>query len=246
MNLIYHGFNPDTTFYVYWDNQGKEHNEIPISQDPPSTWYDYTNLRWANIVTRNNGIESYYVWIPRYEYYINKELTDVQAPNERSEIRFIKGTSSNATANYKIPEAFWWDNNGNNEHDEGEELSGFWYAKYQLAPEDSKKLLDAEISAGNNLIRVGNITGTALTTTIDDIVSDVPLTYEYYLFVNGVKVDEHSSNNANENYVFTGLDSNTLYTVNIIARNSTTNDYVGAITKQIKTVEPYAPDLSRV
>ena len=33
---------------------------------------------------------------------------------------------------YKLPEAFWWDNNSNGEHDEGEELTGYWISKYQL------------------------------------------------------------------------------------------------------------------
>ena len=33
------GFDPDTTFYVYYDEDGTEHNEIPISQDAPSNWY---------------------------------------------------------------------------------------------------------------------------------------------------------------------------------------------------------------
>ena len=128
-------------------------------------------------------------------------------------------------------------------------MTGYWYAKYQTSIEETNPLLDAELSAGSNLIRVRDITGTALTTTElnedeEEVVVDVPLRYEYYLFANGQQVATHTSSNAKENYVFTGLTANTLYTINIIARNSTTNDYVGAITKQIITVEPYAPDLT--
>lgn len=29
------GFDKDTTFYVYWDGNGNEHNEIPIRQSAP-------------------------------------------------------------------------------------------------------------------------------------------------------------------------------------------------------------------
>lgn len=65
-------FNQDTTFYVYWDKDGNEHNEIPINQAPPENWYNYTYGRWANIVTRNNGVETYLVWIPRYEYSLDQ------------------------------------------------------------------------------------------------------------------------------------------------------------------------------
>ena len=72
------------------------------------------------------------MWIPRYEYYINKDLTDVQAPNQRTMVKFIQGTSTITSPNYQIPEAFWWDNNGNGQHDEGEELTGYWSAKYQI------------------------------------------------------------------------------------------------------------------
>ena len=214
------GFDKDTTFYVYWDKDGNEHNEIPISMDAPEDWYNYTYSEWANIVTRNNGLESYYVWIPRYQYALDQT-------SQRSNIQFIKGTGTETIAGYKIPEAFTWGDNGE------KELTGYWMSKYQLSTEESTAKIDAEMSAGSNLIRIRDITGTLIT-------NNVNVKYEYYL--NGNKVHEGTS--STENYIYTGLNTNTEYTINIIARNADTNGYIGAITKKIKTIEPYAPDLT--
>lgn len=212
------GFDKDTTFYVYWDENGIEHNEIPISKEPPENWYNYTYSKWANIVTRNDGLESYYVWIPRYQYSLDQT-------SQRSNVQFILGTGTETYTGYQIPEAFTWGDNGE------VQLTGYWMSKYQLSTEEETPKVTAELSAGSNLIRVGGITGTAIT-------SDVK--FEYYL--NGDKVHEGTS--STEKYVYTGLDLNTTYTINIIVRNSITNAYIGAITQKVKTFEPYEPDLT--
>ena len=92
-------FDPDTTFYVYWDKNGNEHNEIPISKSEPIAtsenpvgWYNYTTANWANIVTRNDGLETYYVWIPRYAYKLDQV-------SQRSYVKFLKGTSQEVERN---------------------------------------------------------------------------------------------------------------------------------------------------
>lgn len=115
------GFDPNTTFYVYYDSDGNEHNEIPISQDPPEGWYNYTYRQWANIVTKNDGLENYLVWIPRYQYRLN-------TTNQRVSIKFIKGTGTETQSGYQIPEAFTWQNGT-----ETKELEGYWISKYELS-----------------------------------------------------------------------------------------------------------------
>lgn len=120
------GFDPDTTFYVYYDEDGTEHNEIPISKDAPSNWYNYTYSNWANIVVRNDGLETYYVWVPRYQYKLNQK-------SQRSDVKFLNGTDNNADDGYQIPEAFWWDKNDNGTEEDGEQLTGYWISKYQLS-----------------------------------------------------------------------------------------------------------------
>ena len=228
------GFDPDTTFYVYWDENGVEHNEIPISQAPPSNWYNYTYAEWANIVTRNDGLETYYVWVPRYQYKLNQT-------SQRSDVKFILGTGNNTEEGYQIPEAFWWDKNDNDVEDEGEQLTGYWITKYQLSREESDARITAEIAAGSDCIHIKDITGTLLKSTDGDgNETNIPLKYEYYL--NGEL--KHTGTSSTENYTYSGLDLDTTYTINIIARNSTTNAYVGAITKKVTTKAANEPDLS--
>lgn len=222
------GFDKDTTFYVYWDGNGNEHNENPISQSAPEEWYDYGTRNWANIVTRNDGLESYYVWIPRYQYSLNQNT-------QTSSIKFIKGTDTKTDDGYQIPEAFTWGDNGE------KQLTGYWMAKYQLSGEETNAKIDAQVSAGGNIIRVGDITGTVLTTT-DTGGNSTPVSLKYEYYLNGNKV--HDGTSATEKYNYTGLNLNTTYTINIIARNASTNAYVGAITKKIKTIDAYAPDLT--
>ena len=228
------GFDPDTTFYVYYDEDGIEHNEIPINKEAPSNWYNYTYSNWANIVTRNDGLETYYVWIPRYQYKLNQT-------SQRSDVKFILGTSTTTEIGYQIPEAFWWDKNDNKIADNGEQLTGYWITKYQLTREEKDARITAELSADINCIHVKDINGTLLKMTDSDgNTVDVPLKYEYYL--DGEL--KHEGTSSTENYVYTDLNVNSTYTINIIARNANTNAYVGAITKKITTQNVNEPDLS--
>ena len=211
------GFDKDTTFYVYWDENGIEHNEIPINEEPPAEWYDYGIRSWANIVTRNNGLETYFVWIPRYQYTLD-------TVSQRSYIRFIRGIGTDTEPGYQIPEAFAWGDDGKTQ------LKGYWMTKYQISSDENPRMT-AEISAGSDVIRVKNIEGLAMTGN---------LKFEYYL--NGRKM--HEGNNKAENYVYTGLEGNKTYTVNIIDRNANTNAYIAAVTKKIETVGGNTPVLT--
>ena len=224
-----YAFDPDTTFYVYWDEEGNEHNEIPIREKAPDEWYDYTIANWANIVTRNDGLETYYVWIPRYEYQL-----DATSNPQKSIVRFIKGTRTEATSGYKIPEAFWWDNDSDRVADEGEQLTGYWMTKYQLTAECAPRM-DAEITAGGTDIKIGDITGTSIEEAGENA------RYEYY--INGRKMTDAKGDSSKEYYIFKGLEKNKTYTINIIARNKNTNEYIAAVTKKIKTIAANEPEL---
>ena len=224
------GFDPNTTFYVYYDEDGTEHNEIPISKEAPKNWYNYTYSNWANIVTRNDGLETYYVWIPRYQYKLNQT-------SQKSDVKFILGTSNKTENGYQIPEAFWWDKNDDGKEDEGEQLTGYWITKYQLNREEKEARIEAEISPSSDCIHVKDIKGTLIT---ESETNSTKIKYEYYL--NGEL--KHEGTSSTENYTFDGLKLNTTYTVNIIARNESTNAYIGAITKKITTQIANKPDLT--
>ena len=142
------GFSKDHTRYVYL----RDGNLVPgnwINRKPDEDWYDYDGVKddngktlkestWANLYIESNGIESYYVWIPRYVYK--------KASNERMDVKFVDINNNYKDAQteeeikwadlqkqgYKLPEAFWWDNNSNGTQEAGERLSGYWISKYQL------------------------------------------------------------------------------------------------------------------
>lgn len=230
-------FDQDTTFCVWYDEQGNEHNETPIRYKDTikDKWYDYTTGNWANIVTRNNGEETYFTWIPRYMY----TLDNISRP-QKSEVKFIGTDISNYAGNvpspYKVPEAFWWDNNNNGKEDEGEQLSGYWISKYQLQDVSNYTRIDINLKAGSDKIRVKEFTG-SLINNIN--TNSTPITVEYYL--NGERMTDAKGDNFNENYVYKNLNVGTTYTINIIIRNKETNEYIGAVTKKLTTIAPEAP-----
>ncbi len=132
-------------------------------------WYDYDKQEWANAVTvtathrdtyqeAEPGIEipmedinTMWVWIPRYEYYIpdgtsgNKETciynnTEYDCYLNPGEIRinFINGISNTAsTDDYIVHPAFTFGD---------DKLTGLWFAKFEPSNEEKK----FTISAGSN------------------------------------------------------------------------------------------------
>ena len=215
-------FDKDTTFYVTYDDEGKEHNTIPLAKDAPQNWYDYADSKWANVVTRNNGLEIYYTWIPRYEFKLDQT-------SQRSSINFIDGTGNETSKGYQIPEAFWVDKNGDGNKDADEQLTGYWAMKYTLGSETAP-IFDTEVTATSSSIRTKGITGTS--------VADGQV-YKYY--INGEYKGEKST--STDAFEFTGLSANTKYTVLVEIRNSA-DEYVGSVVKQISTIDANKPDLN--
>ena len=206
-------FNQDTTFYVTYDDKANEHSSIPITQSPPEDWYDYVNNNWANIVTRNNGLETYYTWIPRYEFRLNQT-------SQTSAINFIEGINDTPSIGYQIPEAFTFN---------GVPLTGFWVMKYTAGGEYASKF-DSDITAYGNKIKTKGISGTSVNTG-----------QKYNYYINGTL--KGSTTNASDIFEFTNLNENTLYTINIEIRTNDANDtYLGSITKQVKTISPNEPN----
>lgn len=131
------GFELSKTYYVTYDANGENEqistnhitvdaNGVPNNIPSGRTWYNYENKIWANVVTiSDNGKKAYFTWIPRYEYKLKTKLQETQ-------IRFIS-TSDTLTSGYSIPEAFWWDNNSDENQDTGEILRGYWISKYEVS-----------------------------------------------------------------------------------------------------------------
>ena len=217
------GFDKETTFYVTYDEEEKEYSTIPISQEMPQNWYEYGSSQWANIVTRNNGLEVYYTWIPRYEFYLDQT-------NQRSVVKFLSGTSRDVDTGYQIPDAFWFDKNENGKEDDGEQLTGYWMTKYTLGAE-SGPTFDTEVVATSSSIKTKGITGTK-----------VGEGQKYRYYINGEYKGEKTSKT--DTFEFSGLSSNTKYTVLVEVRDNTTNEYVGTVVKQISTIDANKPELT--
>ena len=87
------GFDKDFTWIELYDSTANEGlgdftSEVQLSKADLSTvnndkkWYDYSNKIWANIKTEANGIECWWVWIPRYAYTISEA-------NQETEVVFV-------------------------------------------------------------------------------------------------------------------------------------------------------------
>jgi hypothetical protein len=215
------GFNPNTTFYVTWDASGNEHNEIPINMPPPEDWYSYSEKRWANIVTRNDGKELYFVWIPRYQYQVINTDRDVQYRSAL--VSFIDESKTEPDPGYVIPESFKFGDAATGI----KELPGYWASKYELSGA-SAPVIDADIGVRNDSIKISNMRGTGK----DNISS-----YEFYL--DGAL----KTTNTTGEYTYQGLTEGSQHTINIICRGAG-NEYIGAITKEIIVQGSNAPDLS--
>ena len=190
------GFNKDITFYVTYDSSGNETSVIPIGETAPSNWYDYDNQIWANIVVRNNEQESYFVWIPRYEYKLDSS-------NQRSSAVFIPKSKTTADSGYTIPEAFTWD---------GKPIGGYWMSKYQLG--EGTSTLTAAIAGGFDTIRVSDIVNKT---------SKSIATYEAYLIKDGIRVAGPVT--IRDEYTFTGLEYGK-YTVHLIGQEASGNQAI--------------------
>ena len=113
------GFNPSCTYYVTYDENGKQTSEnIPISNPAPEGWYDYSKKKWANIMTNKNGLKTYWTYIPRYEYQMWQEL-------KQTNIRFISPstTQDNVEEGFKVPDSFTFG---------GQQIKGYWVSKYRI------------------------------------------------------------------------------------------------------------------
>ena len=77
-----------TTKYVTWNEENGTYVEV-LSDTVPENWYDYNNGQWANIKSVGNGLEAYWVWIPRFAY----KLPENGITAKEMEVAFVKNNS---------------------------------------------------------------------------------------------------------------------------------------------------------
>ena len=131
---------------VYWN--GTEWTKLTgaSSQEEWNKWYDYSKQNWANAQSADGSM---WVWIPRYEYYLdgtNKTITINFIPTETTwqSTGYTKDATTGLTTTtkdgktYILHPAFengdisakGGKNNGFQNGEWDKELSGFWVAKY--------------------------------------------------------------------------------------------------------------------
>ena len=236
------GFNENKTRYLEVGSNGKLTPGNWITDKPTDNWYNYKKQKWANIYVENSGSDIYYVWIPRYCFKLDQDA-------QRSDVKFIdvdnnyKDENGNLTPwesaegvqglkeqGYQVPEAFWFDKNGNGKEDEGEQLAGYWAMKYTAGDEAAPRF-STEVVATSSSIKTKGITGTAV---------GEGQKYKYY--INGEYKGEKTAKT--DTFEFSGLSSNTKYTILVEIRESATDKYVGTIVKQISTIDANKPELT--
>ena len=117
------GFNPENTYFVTYTDKTKINSEKigdrKVASNAPADWYDYTKNYYANIMTKNEtkDTQSYWTWIPRYEYKINDDLKSV-------DVVYITADKMKPDDGYLIPDGFKFG---------GKELPGIWVAKAEIA-----------------------------------------------------------------------------------------------------------------
>ena len=135
---------------IKWDSNTNDWVETTGS-DPE--WYDYSAKKWANAKVEVDGVESYFVWIPRYAYKITSGYHQSGAeinsttPEEGAgtiEIEFMKEKSNEGATGQTIVEYntettknYTQFPNGYVIHpafNYGEEVSGLWVAKFEASP----------------------------------------------------------------------------------------------------------------
>ncbi len=154
----------DTTKYVTWNyNETNSIYEEILSDTAPNNWYDYNNGQWANIKTTANGLEAYWVWIPRFAYKMPN--TTGNGDEKEIEVIFVKNNSKEGangeTCYYATDTEITTDGSGlyvNKTADAldkwivhpaftfgDDQLNGIWVAKYEASSSNP----DAEYGGGN-------------------------------------------------------------------------------------------------
>ena len=87
-------------------------------------WYDYKNKVWANIRIKANGVETNWVWIPRYAYKIEGSEVDIKFVNLDNQYYNTETNQwTNLEEGYLVAAAFEQDGH----------LKGIWMSKYDAS-----------------------------------------------------------------------------------------------------------------
>lgn len=149
-----------------------------VSDDTKLSYsYDGTTNEWANAKVTIDGVESYFVWIPRYAYKITYKNPSNKSEGGTIDVKFLIGTTDqyydddgelktakravtgheDTTADYYVHPAFMNDSTNNYENGGwSTELPGIWVGKYETS------LVNKETQENIITTQYGDTTGNIL------------------------------------------------------------------------------------
>ena len=148
---------------VYYDTDSQVWRKADESNQG-NQWYDYAKKQWANIVTVSDEdsslrdaevgteipmdkITTFFVWIPRYAYSIDRGYKEGNVTNGHIDVTFLKGTTN--TGSDGVDYATDYDESQLQPGDTtpaivhpvfsqgGKELTGIWIAKFEASGTNS-------------------------------------------------------------------------------------------------------------
>ena len=124
------GFNTEELKLVYYTADEKKNIEVEYTENPSQTiekdgttyyWYSYDKGIWGNIKTTANGLDAYWVWIPRYAYKLESGQSSVILVDVNDKPLDTKKYGDNLPNGYKLHEGFT----------QKDGLKGIWFSKYE-------------------------------------------------------------------------------------------------------------------
>ena len=123
------GFDKESTYIeIYNKETGTFEKEVQASKiknlsefSRENLWFDYENKIWANIKVVKNGLETWWVWIPRYAYNASSTTTDIDIIFVDTNNKPIDGSA--LPNGYEMAGSF----KNNNK-------KGIWISKYEPTP----------------------------------------------------------------------------------------------------------------
>ena len=142
------GFNENNTYIELWNEATEDFvypednsqllknniNNLNALNNGTNYWYDYSKKVWANVKTVANGIECWWVWIPRYAYYPSSS-------GKEMEVIFVDVNNKpmdTATFGNKIPDGYIVHSAFTKK--DGTQLKGIWMSKYQMTETNNSNI----------------------------------------------------------------------------------------------------------
>ncbi len=142
------GFDPKHTYIELYNGGDTFASEVKLegadlnSINNSKQWYDYPNKIWANVKTDANGLECWWVWIPRYAYKIIGTETDIIFIDLNNKPMDKKLHGNVLPEGYIVHPAFTPSGS-----DGSKNLKGIWMSKYEPSYNTTSKADSGECYA---------------------------------------------------------------------------------------------------